>query len=218
MEDDKSYVGAKAPTREPSKDRAVSMGPAQGILLHRSSGQGHRRSLRYLDSSVLVAGRERGGDWKAFPAVACALVLKQILSKSFCIFIQMLHSNALSGSSAGLAALCPVVCRTETLGAVWHLPSAPSPSVGLTAGARGAGCVSDVGLAAGAQFQRALPTAAPWWRQELSSFLSSARKTVSCQEGCSEISWRYKWKSKGRCRKRWERKSKASQIVSLEEG
>lgn len=36
-----------------------------------------------------MAGRERGGDWKALPAVACALVLKQTLSKSFCIFIQI---------------------------------------------------------------------------------------------------------------------------------
>lgn len=82
-------MGARAPARGSSKDRAVSTDPAQRTLLHRSSGQWHRRSSRYLDSSVLVAGRERGGDWKAFPAVSCALVLKQMLSKSFCIFIQM---------------------------------------------------------------------------------------------------------------------------------
>lgn len=211
---------------------------------------------------------ERRGDWKAFPEVACASVLKQMLSKRFFVFIQSPltavgficwagcipscglldrdtgsclahpqvpllpgvgslqgpgplaqgvvllqgsavhllpgHSLCPAGGQAGhglhVAGTAPTVSRVQLRGCLQGGHSCHSISLRDAGKAEGAGCISGV----------CLPTAAAWegllW-QELSSWLSSAHKTMSCQEGCLEISCQYKWKSKGRPRKRWGEES-----------
>lgn len=131
------------------------MDSVQGILLRRSSGQVAQQMLQIL-RQLWPGGWEREGrKWKAFPAVACALVLKKMLSKSFCIFIQIPLTTA--GHSS-----CQVHLLAWLHSALWSAGQrhwdtvellgtslkAPFPSGGFAAGAGafGTGCSAATGF------------------------------------------------------------------------